>query len=226
MNLHDIYEYTHEQGLCFETLSFPLCFPFSFFLFSPWTPLPPGVAGADEIVEPGSCYHKVWTAQPGRGLDKCRCTPQICFQPNGEQSYIAVIFWRQQKRITEDKLQAWHADIDADFQQNAWAETELSVAWVDKTLKQVVEIESRFILFCDNLTAQIRENFTTNPVHTGHKLNVLYMFSLHPVSMRLYLLLVVLFDLVSRMLQICGNLLTDALQNYRKLLLCSNALNG
>ena len=55
-------------------------------------PLPPGVAGADEIVEPGSCYHKVWTAQPGRRLEKSRCTLQICFQPNGEQSYIVVIF--------------------------------------------------------------------------------------------------------------------------------------
>lgn len=45
-----------------------------------------------QILEPGSRSHKVWIAQPGSRLDKRLCILQICFQPNGEQPRIAVIF--------------------------------------------------------------------------------------------------------------------------------------
>ena len=74
----------------------------------------------NEIVEPGRICHKLWVIQPGSGLDKHQCTPQICFWSNEEQPHIAIIFWGQGKRIAEDKCQAWH-DIDVYFQQNAWA---------------------------------------------------------------------------------------------------------
>ena len=40
-------------------------------------------------------------------------------------------------------------------------DTEFSVAWVQKTLKQVAGKESKFVVFCDNLTAQTSDNFKT-----------------------------------------------------------------
>ena len=99
-------------------------------------------------------------------LDKCQCTLQICFQPNGEQPRIAVIFQGQGNRISEHKFQGWH-DIDVYFQQNAWADMELSVVWVEKILKQVAEKESRFVLFCDNLTAETSDDFKTVASNLG-----------------------------------------------------------
>ena len=50
------------------------------------------------------------------------------------------------------------------FNKMAVADTEFSVSLVEKTLKQFAEKESRFILFCDNLTTQvmISKRFVTN----------------------------------------------------------------
>ena len=90
----------------------------------------------------------------------------MCFQPNGEQPRIAVIFQGQGNRISEDKFQGWH-DIDVYFQQNAWADMEFSVVWVEKILKQVAEKESRFVLFCDNLTAETSDDFKTVASNLG-----------------------------------------------------------
>jgi len=45
-------------------------------------------------------------------------------------------------------------------QTNAWADTEFSVNWVKNTLNSAVsEDESEFVLFCDNLSAQVSEDF-------------------------------------------------------------------
>ena len=39
-------------------------------------------------------------------------------------------------------------------QENAWADTKVTVEWEQKTLD-----DERFVLFCDNLTAQVSEEF-------------------------------------------------------------------
>ena len=78
-----------------------------------------------------------------------------------EQPRIAVIFQGQGRKIAEGKPQAWHDDINVQFQQNAWADTQFSAAWAEKTLKQVAEKESKFALFCDNLTTQKSDHFKT-----------------------------------------------------------------
>ena len=126
-----------------------------------------GTKYTNEVVEPGRRNDKVWIAQPGSRLDKRKCTLQICFRPNGEQPRIAVIFRGQGKRIAEDGRQVWFDGIYVYFQQNAWADIEFSVAWVEKTLKQVAEKEFRFVLFCDNLTDQIGDNFKTAVSNLG-----------------------------------------------------------
>ena len=49
---------------------------------------------------------------------------------------------------------AWHPDVDVLWQENAWADTAVSVNWVNTTLKPEVENLEKHVLFFDNLTAQ------------------------------------------------------------------------
>ena len=58
-------------------------------------------------------------------------------------------------RITNDEKEAWHKDVNVYFQDKAWADTEISVHWVNKTLRSAIERNTRFVLFCDNLSAQV-----------------------------------------------------------------------
>ena len=57
------------------------------------------------------------------------------------------------------KRKAYHPDVDVYYQENAWADTKVSVEWVQKTLSQSVKDDERFVLFFDNLTAQVSEEF-------------------------------------------------------------------
>ena len=103
--------------------------------------------------------HKVWISQPGSGLDKRQCTLQVCFRPSGEQPRLGVIFRGTGKRISQDEKEAYHPDVDVYYQENAWADTKVSVEWVQKTLSPSVKDDERFVPFCDNLTAQVSEEF-------------------------------------------------------------------
>ena len=49
--------------------------------------------------------------------------------------------------------------MDVYFQENAWADTEFSISWANKTLKAATQGTDRFVLFCDNLSAQVTDNF-------------------------------------------------------------------
>lgn len=103
--------------------------------------------------------HKVWISQPGSGLDKRQCTLQVCFRPTEDQPKLGIIFRGTGKRISEDERKAYHPDIDIYFQENAWADTKVSVEWVEKTLSEAVKDDDRFVLFCDNLTGQVATEF-------------------------------------------------------------------
>ena len=94
-------------------------------------------------------HKKIWVSQPGSGLEKRQCTLQICFRPEGQQPRVCIIFRGLGKRISDVEKSSWHPQVDIFFQQNAWADTEFCVKWVEKTLKPVVD--SRFVLFLDNL---------------------------------------------------------------------------
>ena len=112
-----------------------------------------------ELIEENGRYHKVWIAQPGSGLEKRQCTLQICFNPTGIQPRLAIIFRGKGKRISEEEKSAWHKDVDVYFQDHAWADTEFSVKWAERTLANSVKDKERFVLFCDNLSAQISTPF-------------------------------------------------------------------
>ena len=82
-----------------------------------------------ELIKKGDRYHKVWISQPGSGLEKRQCTLQVCFRPTGKQPKLAIIFRGKGKWITKEEKAAWHKHVDVYFQENAWADTDFSVAW-------------------------------------------------------------------------------------------------
>ena len=61
------------------------------------------------------------------------------------------------KRISAVEKASWHPDVDVYFQTNAWADTNFCAQLVKKPLKLVVE--SRFVIFLDNLEGQIADEF-------------------------------------------------------------------
>ena len=58
-----------------------------------------------------------------------------------------------------DKKIAWHPDVDVLWRENAWADTTVSINWVNTTLKPVVENLEKHVLFVDDLTAQQTDDF-------------------------------------------------------------------
>ena len=97
---------------------------------------------------------KVWIAQPGSGLDKRQCSLQVCVRPVGSQPRLGIIFQGKGKRISDAERNSYHKSVDVFFQENAWADTRTSVEWVGRTLNPCVEELDRYVLYCDNLTAQ------------------------------------------------------------------------
>ena len=102
---------------------------------------------------------KVWISQPGARLDKRQCSLQICFSPEVKQPQLGIVFCGAGKRISEDERSSWHKDFHVFFQENAWVDTKVAVDWVKKTLKPATEHLKRFVLFADNLTGQVHNDF-------------------------------------------------------------------
>ena len=101
----------------------------------------------------------VWISQPASDLDKRQYRLQICFPPMGPCLKLAIIFRGTGKRISDDEVQTWHPDVDVYFQKKAWVDTKFSCNWAKKTLNQIIPDNSKFVLFCDNLTAQCTDEF-------------------------------------------------------------------
>ena len=104
--------------------------------------------------------HHVWVAHRGSGLEKRQCTLQVCIFPESKVR-IAMIFRGSGKRISSNQIKAYHPDVDVYWPGNAWADTTFSVEWVKQTLKEEIKQLDRkeFVLFCDNLTAQVSDEF-------------------------------------------------------------------
>ena len=62
-------------------------------------------------------------------------------------------------KISDAERNSYHPDVDVFFQVNAWVDTKVAVEWVEKTLNPVVEELNRYVLYCDNLTAQTHDSF-------------------------------------------------------------------
>merc|ERR1711981_418281 len=99
-----------------------------------------------------------WIACPGNGLDKRQCTVQICFSPENNRVKTEIIF-RGQGNVKNSEKKEYHNSVDVFYQKNAWADTQFSCDWVEKTLKPAVPEDEEFLLICDNLNAQTSEAF-------------------------------------------------------------------
>ena len=71
----------------------------------------------------------------------------------------ALIFRVKGKRISQDEVLAYDTDVDVYWQPNTWADTTFSVKWVKNTLSNAVANLDEYVLFCDNLTAQVSDEF-------------------------------------------------------------------
>lgn len=81
---------------------------------------------------------------------------QICFHPEG-QTNIDFIFRGKGKRVFEAEKLSWHPDVYVFFQENAHADSEFCIEWVEQTLKPVVK--EPFVLFLGNLNSQACDEF-------------------------------------------------------------------
>lgn len=78
------------------------------------------------------------------------------------QPRIAVIFRGAGRRIRQEEKGGYDSRVDVEFQPNAWADTEYTAKWVKKTLRRIQEdVPGNSILFLDNLTAQVSEEFSS-----------------------------------------------------------------
>ena len=104
--------------------------------------------------------YRVWVTYPGSGLDKCQCILQVCISLESKVR-IAIIFGGSGKRISAYEIKVYHPDVDVYCLEKAWSDTKFSVKWVRQTLKERTKpLEGEeFVLFCDNLTAQVSKEF-------------------------------------------------------------------
>ena len=102
---------------------------------------------------------KCWIATPGSGLDKRQASLQLCFSPENNKVRVYVIFRGTGKRIKAVEKKAYHESVDVYWQENGWADTEVSVQWVKNTLKAAIPEGEEFVLICDNLNAQTSDEF-------------------------------------------------------------------
>ena len=60
-----------------------------------------------------------------------------------------------------DEIEAFHPGVDVYWHPNAWADTKVSLEWIQNTLRARTFSENRtgFVLFCDNLSSQVSEEF-------------------------------------------------------------------
>ena len=74
---------------------------------------------------------------------------------------IGIIFRGTGKRVSSDGIKAYHPGVNVYWQQNACAGTKFSLEWIQNTLKAGTFSENRkeFVLFCDNLSSQVSEEF-------------------------------------------------------------------
>ena len=82
----------------------------------------------------------------------------MCFGPKG-MIKPALIFQGTGKRISKDEIAAYDDDADVYWQPNAWADAIFSVQWIKNTLADAVEGLYEYVLYYDNLTAQVSDDF-------------------------------------------------------------------
>ena len=99
--------------------------------------------------------HKVWVVQPASGLEKRQCTLQSCFSLGDKALVHPGIIFRGKWRVTEIEKLTYHPTVDVYWQECAWADTNVCVAWAKSILLKALKSLPKFVFFADNLEAQI-----------------------------------------------------------------------
>ena len=100
----------------------------------------------------------VWVRQVGSGLDKRQCTLQLCIRPEGSQIPPAIIF-RGAGNVKQDEKARYDQRVHVYFQKNAWMDGEVTKSWVENTFAPNVDKAEENVLFLDNLSCQVSEDF-------------------------------------------------------------------
>jgi hypothetical protein len=103
---------------------------------------------------------RVHLKTPGAEFAKRQATLQVLVRAKGKQGRMAIIFRGTGKRITADERLAYEGlPIDIYFQKKAWADSNFTLAWIEKTLMEAVkDTPGLHLAFCDNLRGQdVRE---------------------------------------------------------------------
>ena len=100
---------------------------------------------------------KAWLNQPGSWLNKRQCTLQ--FFPSRQQWERWCYIQRYWKMNFRGRKACIHNAADFYWQKSAWGDTEVSVDWVENTLKLAVKQLGEFLLFFGNLQGQVIDSF-------------------------------------------------------------------
>ena len=98
---------------------------------------------------------RVHVKTPSASLKKRQATLQVLIRADGKQGRLAIIF-RGKGNITEEEQASYdELDIDVYFQPKAWADSEFTIAWLNRTMKEAVkDTPGIHLALCDNLAGQ------------------------------------------------------------------------
>ena len=109
-----------------------------------------------------------WVQQKKKLIDAAKSEYKNCLKIRRATKYVNLHKALEKKfkecrakgcRISFDERSSWHKNVHVFFQENAWVDTKVAVDWVKKTLKPTTEHLKTFVLFADNLTGQVHDDF-------------------------------------------------------------------
>ncbi|CAB1116487.1 unnamed protein product [Ectocarpus sp. CCAP 1310/34] len=107
---------------------------------------------------------RVQIGQPFPGLEKRQCTVNCCIGAGDKLMRTAVIF-RGKGKVSAVEKAAYDPGVDVLFQENAWMDGPMCMAWAKNSFLRSIEgeegvvPEEQSILFADNLHAQTTDEF-------------------------------------------------------------------
>eukprot|EP00794_Sanderia_malayensis_P013638 gene13638-15064_t len=101
----------------------------------------------------------IWISQPGNGLDKRQCTLQLCICPDDPQVVPPSIIFRGKGNVPKKEKDAYDKRVHIYWQPSAWMDSNVALKWVKNTFAPAVCKKSENVLFLDNLSCQMTQQF-------------------------------------------------------------------
>ena len=129
------------------------------------------VFGASKRTLDDKGAQRVWIACPSDGLTKRQATLILCFGPgNCEQPKPAIIF-HGKGEVQEEEDQYYDKNVHVYFQDNAWTDANVAIAWAKRTWGEHVAKarDDDFLLFLDNLPVHNNKDFLSAVAGPGKR---------------------------------------------------------